>query len=74
MCGFVKILNRNGHEVKPVFFVKYVDGVADIMPLGHLFKTQVYELAEYLGVPEEIIHRTPTNNTYSAEQNQEDFF
>jgi NAD+ synthase len=64
----------NKHEVKQGFFVKYGDGSADVMPIGHLYKTQVYELARYLGVPEEIIKRTPTTDTYSAEQTQEDFF
>lgn len=64
----------NKHEVKQGFFVKYGDGGADVMPIGHLFKTQVYEIAEYLGVPEMIIKRTPTTDTYSAEQTQEDFF
>jgi NAD+ synthase len=64
----------NKHEVKQGFFVKYGDGGADVMPIGHLFKTQVYEIAKYLGVPEKIIKRTPTTDTYSAEQTQEDFF
>jgi NAD+ synthase len=64
----------NKHEVKQGFFVKYGDGGADVMPIGHLYKTQVYELAAFLGVPDEIIKRTPTTDTYSAEQTQEDFF
>lgn len=64
--------NKNEHEQG--FFVKYGDGGADIKPIAHLFKTQVYQLAEYLGVPEEIQRRTPTTDTYSAEQTQEEFF
>lgn len=64
--------NKNEHEQG--FFVKYGDGGADIKPIAHLFKTQVYQLAEYLGVPEEIQKRTPTTDTYSAEQTQEEFF
>lgn len=64
----------NKHEVQQGFFVKYGDGGADVMPIGHLFKTQVYELARHLGVPDEIIKRTPTTDTYTAEQTQEDFF
>lgn len=64
----------NKHEVEQGFFVKYGDGGADIMPIAHLYKTQVYQLAEYLEVPEEIIERTPTTDTYSAEQTQEEFF
>ncbi|MDE5423389.1 NAD(+) synthase [Ancylomarina sp. DW003] len=64
----------NKHEVEQGFFVKYGDGGADVMPIGHLYKTQVYQLAEHLGVPQEIIDRTPTTDTYSAEQTQEEFF
>ncbi|MBS2211510.1 NAD(+) synthase [Carboxylicivirga mesophila] len=64
----------NKHEVQQGFFVKYGDGGADVMPIGNLFKTQVYELARELGVPQEIIDRTPTTDTYTAEQTQEEFF
>ena len=64
----------NKHEVEQGFFVKYGDGGADVMPIGQLYKTQVYQLAAYLGVPQRIIERTPTTDTYTAEQTQEDFF
>jgi NAD+ synthase len=64
----------NKHEQEQGFFVKYGDGGADVMPIGNLYKTQVYQLAEYLGVPHKIIERTPTTDTYSAEQTQEEFF
>ncbi len=64
----------NKHEVEQGFFVKHGDGAADIMPIGHLYKTQVYQIARHLGVPQEIIDRTPTTDTYTAEQTQEDFF
>jgi NAD+ synthase len=64
----------NKHEQEQGFFVKYGDGGADVMPIGNLFKTQVYQLAEYLGVPQRIIERTPTTDTYSATQTQEEFF
>jgi NAD+ synthase len=64
----------NKHEQEQGFFVKYGDGGADVMPIGNLYKTQVYQLANYLGVPKGIIERTPTTDTYSAEQTQEEFF
>jgi NAD+ synthase len=64
----------NKHEQEQGFFVKYGDGGADLMPIGNLYKTQVYQLANYLGVPKSIIDRTPTTDTYSAEQTQEEFF
>jgi NAD+ synthase len=63
---------RNEHDQG--FFVKYGDGAMDVKPLGHLYKTQVYQLAEYLEVPEEIRSRPPTSDTYSAESTQEEFF
>jgi len=64
--------NKDEHEQG--FFVKYGDGGADLKPIAHLFKIQVYQLAEYLKVPREIIDRTPTTDTYSAEVTQEEFF
>jgi len=64
----------NKHEVEQGFFVKHGDGGADVMPISGLYKTQVYQLASYLGIPEEIIRRIPTTDTYSAEQTQEEFF
>lgn len=71
---FAVLGTPNKHEVEQGFFVKYGDGGADVMPIGGLYKTQVYQLARYLGIPEEIIGRTPTTDTYSAEQTQEEFF
>lgn len=56
------------------FFVKLGDGSADVKPIAHLYKSQVYQLAEHLGVPEEIRRRTPTTDTYSMEQTQEEFY
>ena len=64
----------NKHEVEQGFFVKYGDGGADVMPIASLYKSQVFQIADYLGVPKEIINRTPTTDTYSAEQTQEEFF
>lgn len=64
----------NKHEVEQGFFVKNGDGAADCMPISNLYKTQVYQLAEHLGIPQEIIERTPTSDTYSAEQTQQEFF
>ena len=56
------------------FFVKYGDGGADLQPLHHLYKTQVYRVAECLGVPASVRERPPTTDTYSAECTQEEFF
>jgi NAD+ synthase len=56
------------------FFVKNGDGAADFKPIAHLYKSQVYQLAAYLGVPEEIQCRPPTTDTYTLEQSQEEFY
>jgi NAD+ synthase len=64
----------NRLEYDQGFFVKNGDGAADFKPIAHLYKTQVYQLAEYLGVPEEIRRRPPTTDTYSLEQTQEEFY
>jgi NAD+ synthase len=63
---------KNEHDQG--FFVKYGDGALDVKPIGHLYKTQVFQLAEYLDTPEEIRARPPTSDTYSAGSTQEEFF
>ncbi len=64
----------NRLEYDQGFFVKNGDGSADVKPIAHLYKSQVYQLAEYLEVPEEIRARTPTTDTYSLAQTQEEFY
>lgn len=64
----------NRLEYDQGFFVKLGDGAADIKPIAHLYKTQVYQLAEYLGIPEEIRSRPPTTDTYSLPQGQDEFY
>ena len=64
----------NRLEYDQGFFVKNGDGAADIKPIAHLYKSQVYALAAHLGVPEEILRRPPTTDTYSLEQTQEEFY
>ncbi len=56
------------------FFVKLGDGAADIKPIAHLYKSQVYQIAAYLGIPEEILKRPPTTDTYSLPQTQDEFY
>lgn len=64
----------NRLEYDQGFFVKQGDGSADFKPIAHLYKTQVYQLAEYLGVPDEIRRRPPTTDTFSMPQTQEEFY
>ena len=64
----------NRLEYDQGFFVKQGDGAADVKPIAHLYKTQVYRLADHLGVPETIRSRPPTTDTYSLPQSQEEFY
>jgi NAD+ synthase len=64
----------NRLEYDQGFFVKNGDGAADLKPIAHLYKTQVYQLAAYLGIPEEIQKRPPTTDTYPLDQSQEEFY
>lgn len=64
----------NRLEYDQGFFVKLGDGSADIKPIAHLYKRQVYALAEHLGVPELIRLRPSTTDTYSLPQSQEEFY
>jgi len=64
--------NRLEYELG--FFVKLGDGAADIKPIAHLYKSQVYRMAEYLQLPSDICRRQPTTDTYSLPQSQEEFY
>src|SRR3984893_2991296 len=64
----------NRLEYDQGFFVKNGDGAADLKPIAHLYKSQVYQLAAHLGVPEEIRRRPPTTDTWSLAQTQDEVY
>jgi len=64
----------NRVEYDQGFFVKNGDGSADVKPIAHLYKTQVYALARHLGLPDLICNATPTTDTYSLSQGQDEFY
>lgn len=72
--GYAVAGTPNRLEYELGFFVKNGDGAADVKPIAHLYKTQVYQLAEVLDVPAEIRERPPTTDTYSLPQSQEEFY
>lgn len=72
--GYAVAGTPNRVELDQGFFVKQGDGAADLKPIAHLYKTQVYALAEHMGVPEPIRRRPPTTDTYSLPQTQEEFY
>ena len=64
----------NRMEYDQGFFVKNGDGSADLKPIAHLYKTQVYMMARHLGLPDEICNAIPTTDTYSLAQGQDEFY
>lgn len=72
--NYAVIGTANKDEHDQGFFVKYGDGGVDVKPIAHLYKTQIYQLADYLEVPDEIRERQPATDTYSAHSTQEEFF
>jgi NAD+ synthase len=64
----------NRLEYDQGFFVRGGDGLADVKPIAHLYKSQVYALARHVGVPESILGQTPSTDTYSLPQSQEEFY
>lgn len=72
--NYVATGTPNRLEYDQGFFVKLGDGAADLKPIAHLYKTQVYAMAEHLGVPAEICRRSPTTDTYSLPQGQDEFY
>ena len=64
----------NRLEYDQGFFVKNGDGAADFKPIAHLYKSQVYQLAEALDIPPDICSRPPTTDTWSLPQTQDEFY
>jgi NAD+ synthase len=72
--NYAVIGTPNRLEYDQGFFVKNGDGSADVKPIAHLYKTQVYALARHLGLPPEICNARPTTDTYSLPQGQDEFY
>lgn len=72
--NYAVIGTPNRLEYDQGFFVKNGDGAADVKPIAHLYKTQVYALARYLKLPERICSAVPTTDTYSLSQGQDEFY
>jgi NAD+ synthase len=72
--NYAVIGTPNRLEYDQGFFVKNGDGAADFKPIAHLYKSQVYALAEYLGLPADVATAPPTTDTYSLPQSQDEFY
>lgn len=71
---FIVVGTTNKSEMMQGYYVKYGDGGVDIEPLSYIYKTQVYQISTHLGIPQEIIQRKPSPDTWSFEASDEDFF
>ena len=74
MLNYAVLGTPNRLEYELGFFVRGGDGLADLKPIAHLYKSQVYQLAAYLGVPEDIRSQAPSTDTYTLPQTQEEFY
>jgi NAD+ synthase len=72
--NYAVIGTPNRLEYDQGFFVKNGDGAADLKPIAHLYKTQVYAMARHLGLPQSVCNAAPTTDTYSLAQGQDEFF
>ena len=72
--NYAVIGTPNRLEYDQGFFVKNGDGAADLKPIAHLYKTQVYALARHLKLPQAICNAQPTTDTYSMAQGQDEFY
>jgi len=72
--NYAVIGTPNRLEYDQGFFVRNGDGSADLKPIAHLYKSQVYSLGRHLGLPAEILGARPTTDTYSLVQSQEEFY
>ena len=67
VCG-----TSNKSEILVGYYTKYGDGGVDIMPLGDLYKTQIWELAKFLKIPKEIISKPPTAGLWKRQSDEQE--
>ena len=62
----------NKSEILIGYFTKYGDGACDIEPIGDLYKNDVYELAKFINVPQEIIEKPPRAGLWNNQTDEEE--
>jgi NAD+ synthase len=68
--GMMVIGSSNKTELLTGYFTKHGDGGVDLLPLGDLYKCQVRQLARHMGIPEEIIEKTPTAGLWPGQSDE----
>jgi len=66
----VVVGSSNRDELALGYFTKYGDGGVDIQPLGNLLKGQVKELAQFLGIPQHIIDKSPSTGLWEGQTDE----
>ncbi|MFQ3675918.1 MAG: NAD+ synthase, partial [Endomicrobiia bacterium] len=62
----------NKSELTMGYFTKYGDGGVDILPIGNLLKTEVWELAKYLEIPEKVIYKPPSAGLWEGQTDEKE--
>jgi len=70
--NYLVVGTGNKNEIMIGYFTKYGDGGADILPLGNLLKSQVRELAKYLGIPKKIINKPPSAGLWEGQTDEKE--
>ncbi|MFA6081385.1 MAG: NAD(+) synthase [Patescibacteria group bacterium] len=79
LFDFAKQLNtlvcgtENKSEKLLGYFTRFGDAASDLEPISHLYKTQVYQLAKYLNISNEIINQSPTAGLWNGQTDEDDF-
>ncbi|MFW6389937.1 MAG: NAD(+) synthase [Halanaerobiales bacterium] len=68
--NYLVVGTDNWSELYTGYFTKYGDGGIDLAPLGRLVKTEVRELARYLGIPDKIIYREPSAGLWEEQTDE----
>lgn len=68
--NYLVLGSGNRTEIQVGYYTKYGDGGVDLLPLGGLYKTQVWELARELGVPQEVIDRPPSAGLWPGQTDE----
>ena len=68
--GYLVVGTGNAAEIYTGYFTKYGDGGVDVLPIAHLKKSEVYEWAEYLGVPQSILDKAPSADLWEGQTDE----
>ncbi|NLO90237.1 MAG: NAD(+) synthase [Clostridia bacterium] len=72
LYNYLVVGTGNKSEILTGYFTKYGDGGVDIEPIGNLYKTEVYEAAKILGIPESIINKKPSAGLWVGQTDEQE--